>query len=149
MAECACLQRRQAVAAVKGHMREHVCVCVCPDLLQVPLTARGWQQALEAGEKIRAHLEEEWAAERYQLHFYTSPYLRSKQTYEGLVQAFDPEQVWVGGWVGGDGQADTAGGRGPGCTGGAGGAGGVCHGGGVESSAARQQQAQGWLGSCG
>jgi broad specificity phosphatase PhoE len=29
----------------------------------------------------------------YSLYFYTSPYLRSRQTYEGVMQAFDPCRV--------------------------------------------------------
>eukprot|EP00887_Chlorella_sp_A99_P004932 scaffold4.g4932.t1 len=60
---------------------------------KVPLTARGWQQALGAGEKIRAGMDASHGGQPYRLHFYTSPYLRSKQTYEGVVQAFSPDQL--------------------------------------------------------
>jgi broad specificity phosphatase PhoE len=62
---------------------------------QVPLTPKGWRQALQAGENIRK------VAEKYggkgsnvgRLFFYTSPYLRSKQTYEGVAQAFQPHEI--------------------------------------------------------
>jgi len=62
---------------------------------QVPLTPKGWRQALQAGENIRQ------VAEKYRgkgsevgrLFFYTSPYLRSRQTYEGVAQAFQPNEI--------------------------------------------------------
>ncbi|EFN57217.1 hypothetical protein CHLNCDRAFT_12448, partial [Chlorella variabilis] len=54
----------------------------------VPLTATGWQQAVEAGEKLKAAVEADGCPAR--LFFYTSPYLRCKQ---GMVQAFAPEQL--------------------------------------------------------
>ncbi|GAB4814314.1 hypothetical protein N2152v2_001360 [Parachlorella kessleri] len=58
---------------------------------KVPLTAKGWEQALDAGEKLREIMDAD--GKPYKLFFYTSPYLRSKQTYEGLIQAFKPEQL--------------------------------------------------------
>jgi broad specificity phosphatase PhoE len=58
---------------------------------RVPLTPRGWQQAMGAGDKIRAAVAGDDGPPR--LFFYTSPYLRSKQTYEGLAQAFDPGAI--------------------------------------------------------
>lgn len=58
---------------------------------KVPLTARGWEQAIEAGETIRQMVDE--GGQSHKVFFYTSPYLRSKQTYEGLIQAFEPEQL--------------------------------------------------------
>lgn len=54
---------------------------------QVPLTAQGWKQALQAGEMIKS------VAEDSNLFFYTSPYLRSKQTYDGVTQAFSPSRI--------------------------------------------------------
>lgn len=59
---------------------------------QVPLTPRGWRQALEAGERIRqAAMHADGSVGR--LFFYTSPYLRSRQTFEGVAQAFRPEEI--------------------------------------------------------
>ncbi|KAI3434838.1 hypothetical protein D9Q98_002893 [Chlorella vulgaris] len=58
----------------------------------VPLTATGWQQALDVGEKLRGMLEEADGSQ-FRLFVYTSPYLRCKQTTEGLVRAFSEEQL--------------------------------------------------------
>lgn len=58
---------------------------------QVPLTPKGWRQALDAGETIKRLATA--SGETPKLFFYTSPYLRSKQTYEGVAQAFDTEQI--------------------------------------------------------
>ena len=62
---------------------------------QVPLTPRGWRQAMEAGDRIREMTESKapgpggkGAVSPPRLFFYTSPYLRSRQTYEGVAQAF-------------------------------------------------------------
>jgi broad specificity phosphatase PhoE len=60
---------------------------------RVPLTARGWQQAMSAGDRLRTYMDAANGGKPYKLFFYTSPYLRSRQTYEGLAQAFEPEQV--------------------------------------------------------
>lgn len=60
---------------------------------RVPLTARGWQQAVAAGDRLKAHMEEASGGSPYKLFFYTSPYLRSRQTYEGLAMAFQEDQV--------------------------------------------------------
>ncbi|KAL4428501.1 hypothetical protein ABPG75_002590 [Micractinium tetrahymenae] len=60
---------------------------------RVPLTARGWQQAMAAGDRLKASMEEANGGKPCKLFFYTSPYLRSRQTYEGLAMAFQPEQV--------------------------------------------------------
>lgn len=54
---------------------------------QVPLTQNGWKQALEAGMMMKK------VASDTKLFFYTSPYLRSKQTYEGVSEAFGVSQV--------------------------------------------------------
>ncbi|PSC69919.1 phosphoglycerate mutase [Micractinium conductrix] len=60
---------------------------------RVPLTARGWQQAMSAGDRLKACMDEASGEEPSKLFFYTSPYLRSRQTYEGLAMAFNPDQV--------------------------------------------------------
>lgn len=61
---------------------------------QVPLTPKGWRQALQAGERIRQAAETDGPGSSVgRLFFYTSPYLRSKQTYEGVAQAFAPHEI--------------------------------------------------------
>ena len=62
---------------------------------QVPLTPKGWRQALQAGERIRQVAEKRGGpgSSVGRLFFYTSPYLRSKQTYEGVAQAFGPHEI--------------------------------------------------------
>ncbi len=47
-------------------------------------TERGQQQARDAGQKIRYIMEQASRGGDYQLFFYTSPYKRSLQTYEGI-----------------------------------------------------------------
>jgi broad specificity phosphatase PhoE len=47
---------------------------------RVPLTAEGHQQALEAGEKLRALLRNDDT-----LHFFISPYRRTRETTEGIL----------------------------------------------------------------
>ena len=54
---------------------------------QVPLTQHGWRQALEAGMMMKK------VASDTKLFFYTSPYLRSKQTYEGVSEAFGVSNI--------------------------------------------------------
>lgn len=64
---------------------------------------RGHEQARAAGDEIRAIMERATAATggagskadptAYQLYFYCSPYLRSRQTYEGIRAAFAPHQI--------------------------------------------------------
>lgn len=54
---------------------------------QVPLTKNGWRQALEAGMMMKK------VASDTKLFFYTSPYLRSKQTYEGVSEAFGISKI--------------------------------------------------------
>jgi len=54
---------------------------------QVPLTSKGWRQALEAGNEIKDIVGDS------KLFFYTSPYLRSKQTYDGVAEAFGPSRI--------------------------------------------------------
>eukprot|EP00889_Picochlorum_renovo_P005919 jgi/Picre1/32949/NNA_008276.t1 len=54
---------------------------------QVPLTKTGWRQAFNAGKMIKD------IASDSKLFFYTSPYLRSKQTYEGVSEAFGVSNI--------------------------------------------------------
>lgn len=60
---------------------------------KVPLTRQGWDQALRAGERLGELCRGDAAPPR--LFFYTSPYLRSKQTYEAVAEAF-PEDAVLG-----------------------------------------------------
>ena len=46
---------------------------------RVPLTARGWQQAMLAGDRLKAQMDAAHGGKPYKLFFYTSPYLRSRQ----------------------------------------------------------------------
>jgi hypothetical protein len=46
---------------------------------RVPLTARGWQQAICAGDSLRREMDALEGGRPYKLFFYTSPYLRSRQ----------------------------------------------------------------------
>lgn len=48
----------------------------------MPLTARGWEQALEAGESLRKLLEGDGHTPK--LYFYHSPYTRTKQVWRGV-----------------------------------------------------------------
>lgn len=50
---------------------------------RVPLTARGWQQAMSAGDRLRAYMDSAGGGKPYKLFFYTSPYLRSRQVRAG------------------------------------------------------------------
>eukprot|EP00195_Chlamydomonas_chlamydogama_P012286 CAMPEP_0202901526 /NCGR_PEP_ID=MMETSP1392-20130828/14302_1 /ASSEMBLY_ACC=CAM_ASM_000868 /TAXON_ID=225041 /ORGANISM="Chlamydomonas chlamydogama, Strain SAG 11-48b" /LENGTH=410 /DNA_ID=CAMNT_0049588099 /DNA_START=245 /DNA_END=1477 /DNA_ORIENTATION=- len=54
---------------------------------QIPLTARGHEQARKAGMKLRKYIEQK-NDQNYKLFFYTSPYKRSLQTYESISSAF-------------------------------------------------------------
>src|SRR3984957_16283897 len=47
---------------------------------RVPLTSEGWQQAHEAGRKLRTLLRSTDT-----VHFFVSPYLRTRQTAEGML----------------------------------------------------------------
>lgn len=69
---------------------DHTAYTYVPDP-QVPLSDNGFQQALAAGEKIRSTFEADNMP--YKLFFYYSPYLRSKQTYEGIASAFSEDQI--------------------------------------------------------
>lgn len=55
------------------HTHTHAAPCCLPQ------TAKGWEQAVDAGEKLKAVLEAESKGRAYRLFFYTSPYLRCKQ----------------------------------------------------------------------
>lgn len=58
--------------------------CCCRLLLSVCQTALGREQAHEAGRTIRAHMDALHGSSDYSLYFYTSPYKRGLQTYEGI-----------------------------------------------------------------
>lgn len=58
---------------------------------QVPLTWRGAEQAKLAGQQIK-HVMDQTGSD-YRLFFYTSPYKRSLQTFEGISAAFRSDQV--------------------------------------------------------
>jgi broad specificity phosphatase PhoE len=60
---------------------------------RVPLTDHGWEQAVEAGEELRKVMEADGTP--YNVTFLCSPYLRSRETYEGIVRAF-PADVLSG-----------------------------------------------------
>jgi broad specificity phosphatase PhoE len=47
-------------------------------------TEFGRQQAREAGEAIRGHMQALHGGNDFKLYFYTSPYKRGLQTYEGI-----------------------------------------------------------------
>lgn len=49
------------------------------------------QQAEEAGRKIKAAMDGD--SQPYNLYFYTSPYKRSRQTYDSLCGVFDQNQL--------------------------------------------------------
>ncbi|KAL2155338.1 hypothetical protein VTH82DRAFT_79 [Thermothelomyces myriococcoides] len=56
---------------------------------RVKLTPEGWQQAYDAGRRLRAMLREDDT-----LHFFTSPYRRTRETTEGILATLtsdDPE----------------------------------------------------------
>lgn len=60
---------------------------------RVPLTEKGFQQAVEAGREIRHLLDQYHGAEPYRLYFYISPYTRSLQTYLGIRGAFPDDRI--------------------------------------------------------
>ncbi len=49
------------------------------DACHATQTAKGWEQAVDAGEKLKALLQAESKGRNYRLFMYTSPYLRCKQ----------------------------------------------------------------------
>eukprot|EP00743_Colponemidia_sp_Colp-15_P007436 GILK01008035.1.p1 GENE.GILK01008035.1~~GILK01008035.1.p1 ORF type:complete len:261 (-),score=21.19 GILK01008035.1:132-914(-) len=55
----------------------------------IQLTEKGKQQAVLAGQKLREIICDE------PVRFYVSPYLRTKQTFEGIREAFDTDQCTV------------------------------------------------------
>jgi hypothetical protein len=60
---------------------------------EIPLSARGHQQAADCGESIRSLLDSAYGGAPYKLHFVTSPYTRSRQTFVGIRHAFTEAQV--------------------------------------------------------
>jgi phosphohistidine phosphatase SixA len=61
---------------------------------QVPLSARGWEQAVACGNSLRVMMEAEHGP-AYKLFFMTSPYCRTRQTFVGIRQAF-PDANFAG-----------------------------------------------------
>ena len=66
---------------------DDACYTYLPDN-RIPLTAKGWEQARAAGQRLR-----EVTGGEGTIFFYTSPYLRGKQTCEGVASAFAPESI--------------------------------------------------------
>ncbi|CAL8465534.1 g5070 [Coccomyxa elongata] len=58
---------------------------------QICLTQNGHEQAIEAGQKIRAILEAD--GNPFKLYFYMSPYRRSSQTVEGIASCFTEAEI--------------------------------------------------------
>ncbi|MEW5301967.1 MAG: hypothetical protein WDW36_004790 [Sanguina aurantia] len=56
-----------------------------------PRTGHGHHQATAAGLKIKSVMEA--SGEDYNLFFYTSPYKRSLQTYDGISSCFPPSRI--------------------------------------------------------
>eukprot|EP00878_Enallax_costatus_P033623 GHUV01037158.1.p1 GENE.GHUV01037158.1~~GHUV01037158.1.p1 ORF type:complete len:426 (+),score=116.31 GHUV01037158.1:331-1608(+) len=61
---------------------------------EVPLSARGWEQAVACGNDLRKMLDAEHGKD-YKLFFMTSPYCRTRQTFVGVRQAF-PDENFAG-----------------------------------------------------
>jgi phosphohistidine phosphatase SixA len=59
---------------------------------EVPLSAKGWDQACLAGAAIKAHMERDHGPE-YKLFFMTSPYCRTRQTFVAMRGAFAEKNV--------------------------------------------------------
>jgi len=55
----------------------------------IGLTDKGHEQATAAGEKLRSLIGNE------SMYIYMSPYLRSRQTWEGIKKAFSPSQILI------------------------------------------------------
>ena len=58
----------------------------------VPLSERGAKQAHRAGEVIAAHCAESFGDSRPHVRLWVSPYLRTRQTADGVAQAAEP---WI------------------------------------------------------
>eukprot|EP00191_Tetraselmis_sp_GSL018_P017763 CAMPEP_0177581252 /NCGR_PEP_ID=MMETSP0419_2-20121207/2042_1 /TAXON_ID=582737 /ORGANISM="Tetraselmis sp., Strain GSL018" /LENGTH=484 /DNA_ID=CAMNT_0019070269 /DNA_START=214 /DNA_END=1668 /DNA_ORIENTATION=- len=71
---------------------------------RIPLTELGREQAREAGRKIRAELSHAHGGRPYRVFFYTSPYLRSSQTFQCITEAMFETPLQPG-----EGQASFAG----------------------------------------
>ncbi|GBF96971.1 phosphoglycerate mutase, partial [Raphidocelis subcapitata] len=59
----------------------------------IPLSSQGHEQAAACGRQIRSLLDAEYDGAPYKLHFITSPYTRSRQTFVGIRYAFEEAQV--------------------------------------------------------
>lgn len=61
---------------------------------EIPLSVNGHRQAEACGRQIRALLDAAYGPNNpYKLHFVTSPYTRSRQTFVGIRHAFTESQV--------------------------------------------------------
>jgi len=69
----------------QGNVDKHAYATI-PDH-SLALTEAGVQQAIEAGQKIRQIIGEE------SVHFWVSPYRRTRQTFENILKAFSVAQV--------------------------------------------------------
>ena len=61
--------------------------CRMPDH-KIALTPKGWEQSREAGQKLALQLNGE------SLMVYQSPFLRTRQTADGVLSAIDPAQIY-------------------------------------------------------
>jgi broad specificity phosphatase PhoE len=62
---------------------------------EVPLSAVGWGQAVEAGRGLRDGLERRHGPDGYRCFFYVSPYCRTRQTFVAIREAFE-ERAFAG-----------------------------------------------------
>lgn len=82
---CTMYDNRKIIVA-RVRMPRNVAITMVPRQSE-----QGYNQAITAGEQIRQLMDADGLP--YKLFFYYSPYLRSKQTFEGIVSAFDDEQI--------------------------------------------------------
>lgn len=74
----------------QGNVDESVYTSV-PDP-KIEITQKGWDQAVECGNKIREMIESD-GADDWKVYFYVSPYLRTLQTLRGLGTAFESHRI--------------------------------------------------------
>lgn len=54
----------------------------------MPLSQKGWVQAREVGKKLKQVIGDE------SVKFYVSPYKRTRQTYEGIIESFSDNEFY-------------------------------------------------------